>query len=151
MRIPGQRGVWMEKHLAALRPADSEAAEKLNKIKLGDKVLVEIRKPRNLAHHNKLFAMFKKILENQEYYRNDSTGMENLLEDFKISLGEFDWVKRKINGEIVEVPKGRSISFAKMEQTEFDIFYSKAIDFVITEVIPGLDRVELERELLEFA
>ena len=147
MRIPGQKGVYMRKHLAALRPDNSEAAELINKIKLNDVVLVEIRKPRNLAHHRKFFAMLQVVLSNTEKYSN----LDDLLEDFKIAIGEFDWVERQVNGKVYEVPKGRSISFARMKQDDFDIFYDRAINSVITDVIPGLDRVELEKELLEFA
>ena len=48
---------------------------------------------------------------------------------------------------MIEIPL--SISFAKMDQTEFESFYERAMDFLIAEVLPGIDSADLEREVQE--
>ena len=44
-----------------------------------------------------------------------------------------------------------SISFANYDQTEFEKFYDEAIEYMITVIIPSLDKAELEQALMEFA
>ena len=38
-----------------------------------------------------------------------------------------------------------------MSQDEFDKFYERVIDIVVSDIIPGLSREDLKRELQEFA
>ena len=131
------------KELGCLRPVGPEADELLRRWKLGDLVTVDVKRPRNIAHHAKFFAMLNLIWLNQEHYKS----VEEVLTAFKFAIGH----TQKINTRrgMIEVPK--SISFARMDQTAFDEFYSKAVDFVCAEVVPGLAKEDLQKELLEFA
>ncbi len=61
---------------------------------------------------------------------------------------------------IVQTPQGEerwpaSISFASMDETAFSEFYERAVDWVLSDVIPGLQRqhldAEVEAELIGFA
>lgn len=131
------------KHISGLCPKGTEAEEMLRKIKLGDLVTVDVKRPRNIAHHAKFFAMLQMILENQEHY----TSVDDILTAFKFAIGHTRKIKTRAG--MIEIPE--SISFAKMDQPAFDKFYSRALDFVVAEVIPGMDKTDLERELLEFA
>jgi hypothetical protein len=45
----------------------------------------------------------------------------------------------------------RSISFKKMDQTEFAAFYDKTLDMLLKHWIPTVTKTEVERELMEFA
>jgi hypothetical protein len=134
----------LRKDLGCLRPTDEAGEEALRKVKLGALVKVEFTgKPRNVMHHRKFFAMLNLIYQNQKHYRS----VDHILAAMKFALGYTEKVRTK-RGEI-EVPL--SISFAAMDQDEFDAFYNRAVDFVLAEVVPGLDRADLERELMEFA
>jgi len=132
-----------KKHISGLAPKSVAAEDMLKKIRLGDLVTVDIQRPRNIAHHAKFFAMLQLIHENQDHY----TSVEDILTAFKFAIGHTR--KIKVRAGIVEIPK--SISFASMDQAAFDEFYTRALDFVVSDVIPGLMREDLERELMKFA
>lgn len=141
------KGALFQKHLGALRPAEEAANDLLAKIKHDDLVRVEIKRPRNLAMHRKYWALMNLIADNQEHYRN----AEEVSDAFKFAIGHYDEQQFNVNGETYVHRRPRSISFAKMDQYEFEEFYEQAISFLITQVIPGLSRDDLERELMEFA
>jgi len=90
--------------------------------------------------------MLKIVLDNQEHYQS----LDELLNVCKLAIGHVQ-VAQTARGP-VRWPA--SISFAKMDQTSFDDFYNRAVQWVLTEVIPGLARgdldAEVERELLSF-
>ena len=136
--------ILLIKHLSSLKPADDEATEALKKWKQGDILRAEVSKPRNIGHHKKFFSLLNIVVDNQERFRNTS----ELLDAIKFELGHID-TRRKMNGEFFQVPK--SISFAKMNQLEFDKFYSKAIDVILLHVLPGVDKSDLEQEVLGYA
>ena len=131
------------KNLNRLVPHGTEAEDLLRKWKDGDLVTVEVKRGRNLAHHAKFFAMLQLILENQEHY----TSVDDILTAFKFATGH----TRKIKTRVGMIESPLSISFASMDQAAFDKFYSRALDFMVAEVIPGLQKEAVERELLEFA
>lgn len=129
-------------------PADPEAEAFTKGFKVGALSWLEGSKPRNPGHHRKFFAMLKIICDNQEHYKS----VEELRAACLVAIGHALFVQTKAG--LVGIPK--SISFAKMDQTEFErTVYDPAIAWVATEVIPGLERRGLdeavEAELREFA
>ncbi len=141
------KGAIFQKHLGALRPAEPAAEALLARISHDEMVRVEIKKPRNLAHHRKFWALMNLVAQNQDHYRDAN----EVCDAFKFAIGHYDEQRFVIAGETYVHKRPRSISFAKMDQIGFADFYDRAIQFLITEVIPGLNREDLERELLEFA
>ena len=137
-------------NLGALRPRhDDERARDMMR-RFGENQLVKINGitiPRNIKLHNKFFAMLGIILQNQEHYKS----MDDLLDVCKLSIGHVRVISTGRGCE--RVPK--SISFASMDDIEFDAFYNRAVDWMLAEVIPGLQRqhldAEVEAKLLEFA
>jgi hypothetical protein len=126
-----------------LEPADERARETLARVKDGDYVLVDVKRLRNPRHHRKMFALLNLIFENQSRYHS----IDDMLGAIKVFLGHTRTVRMRDGREFV-LPK--SIAFDKMDQTEFEVFYARVIDCVISEIIPRLSRKDLERELLEF-
>ena len=127
------------KRLGAFRPTDDEGIEAVWKIPDETLVRVTWTRPRNIRFHCKLFAMLKIILTNQEHYQTTA----ELLNVCKLRIGHVD---------IVQTPQGeerwpKSISFASMDETEFSVFYDRAVDWVLSEVIPGLQRQHLDGEV----
>jgi len=135
--------VLMRKRLATLEPVDDDGRRLLAKMAPGRVVSVEIRRPRNVLFHRKFFAMLNLILQNQEYYKS----IDDLLDVCKLRVGHVKVVQTKRGEE--RIPK--SISFAEMDETAFTEFYERVVDWVTAEVIPGLNKADLERELMEFA
>lgn len=138
----------MVKRLGALRPTDDLGIEAVQKIPDESLVKVTWTQPRNIRFHCKFFVMLQIILANQGHYKS----MDDLLDVCKLCIGHVRVVKTRTHGE-VRLPK--SISFAKMDETEFSAFYNKAVDWMLSEVIPGLQRqhldAEVEAELIGFA
>lgn len=143
--------VLLRKQLGGLVPADDAAREWLAKIPMDEVVRGEYVRPRNIAHHMKFFAMLNIIYENQSHYQS----IDDILLAFKHAIGHGHWVKVRTGvkglGPTIGIFQPHSISFAKMDQDAFNIFYAKAVDFVCEHVIPGLSGDDLESQLLEFA
>ena len=131
--------ILVAKHLSSLRPADAIAEAAIHGLKQGEIVTVELVRPRNIQHHRKFFAMLQTILENQEYYKS----VEDLLDVCKLRIGHCRTITTA-RGD-VKIPK--SISFASMDQVAFDAFYNRACEWVLSEVIPGLQRQHLDEEV----
>ena len=131
----------LQKHNGGLVAADEISENWLRRVLEGDKIMAEIRKPRNINHHRKLFALLKKVCDNLD----QPVSTEMLLGLIKLRTGHCD---------LIDTVKGtvavhRSIAFESMDQLAFDEFWNRAVDFIIAEVIPGVDRDALEREVLE--
>lgn len=130
-----------EKHALSLHPADAAASDMLAGIKNGETVMVEIKRPRNLEMHRLFWALMQKVADNQEHYAD----AEQVCAAFKVATGHCDYVQTKHG--MVGVPK--SIAFAKMSQDDFRAFFDKALDFLVREVLPGVGKEELRREIDE--
>lgn len=127
-----------------LMPSNHDAEEEYNKLKLDEQVQVVIKKPRNLSHHRKWWALISLIHENQTRYDTK----EQLVAALKFYLGHVDTFLLRDGSTTGFLP--RSISFAKMSQSEFDDFYEKTLDFVTQKVIPGLDKEATREEVGTF-
>lgn len=136
--------IIMAKALNSLRPIDEAGEELLQKIKFRALVKVKITRSRNLKHHAKFFALMRIVYSNQERYTNP----DHLLTALKIAAG---WTEAIImpSGNQYLIPK--SIAFDKMDQTEFEVFYDRALDIVIEHFLPGVGREDLANEILGFA
>ena len=151
---------WFAKNVdGALVPTTEEGREWVNSLPYREIVAGQFSRPRNAKFHRKFFALLSLIHKNQEHYKT----VDDLLLAFKYHVGHGHWITTRIaslaeyhlsekrSPLTIEIFQPASISFAKMSEDEFSDFYSKALDFVVTVVIPGLDREDLERELMEFA
>lgn len=114
-------------------PADEEIFER---IKRGH-VTVEIKQPRNPKFHKKYFALLNvgfDLWEPGEISSKHGTPEKNFdqfREDITILAGYYESSIR-LNGEVRIVAK--SISFAKMDDVEFDKLYNTIIDVLIKHV-----------------
>lgn len=90
--------------------------------KLGDGEVLECdtRKARHPEHHRKFFALLQQAFLNQEKFSN----LTDLLIALKLKVGHYQ-EHVTADGRLVFVPK--SISFARMGQEEFDVFYKSAV------------------------
>jgi hypothetical protein len=130
------------KQFDALRPDDEDALAILHTLKMGEAVSVEVKRPRNLKHHRLYWKLMQVVCDNQEHYRNK----EELSDAFKIEVGLFTWAR---GPDRIEYQKPGSISWAKMDQAEFNTFFTKAVNFLCTKVIPGMDSTALRNEVYE--
>lgn len=122
---------------AADRPSD----EALRKLKAGQVFQVEVKRPRNIGHHRKWWALCSLIAENMD----GDVSAETVSDVLKIRAGHVKVVRTK-GGEVF-LPD--SISFAAMDQGAFEQFWERAVAVVARDVIPGINRADLEREVQE--
>ena len=125
-----------------LAPIDDAGREAIGRLSMEDIVSVEFRRPRNIGHHRKFFALVNLIYMNQTRYRSP----DELLDAIKVLAGHSFPVRLR-NGTEVRVPK--SIAFHNMDQVEFDAFWDRVVTVVCEQIIPNLNREDLERELLD--
>lgn len=123
---------------------DPIAAEDLESIKPGEVVKCVITRPRNVRHLRKWFAFMRAVFDAQDRYPT----MDGLLDGIKVGVGHYDLVT--LPGKIpIQILKPRSISFGSMAQNGFEQWYDRAVEHVLAEIIPGLDRADLEARVLE--
>lgn len=131
----------MQRTVGGLRPCDDHGFEVLRKIKVGEVIQCELTKPRNLAHHRKFWALLNVFWQ----AAGDWSSPYAVLIELKVRLGYVQKVVIRETGEVVSVPK--SISFAQMDQFEFDSFYEKAI-VELCKMGGGIEADDLRQEVL---
>ena len=125
------------KTLSGLVPYDPESEEWYNKLKTGSVVHSDFKKYRNPKFHRKYFALLNIGFENWQpgeinsKYGIPEKSFDRFREDIAILAGHFDLVIR-LDG--TSRPEAQSISFANMDETEFQDLYSKTIDILIKNV-----------------
>ena len=139
--------ILLAKKLSGLVPIDDEGRDALKGFKHGEILRAEITKPRDGKRLRQFFVMLEIILNNQEYYQN----ITDLRAVCLCEIGHCHTIVGK-DGKVYSTPK--SISFANMDQLEFNALYDKAVRWVCTTVVPGLDaqglNEEVQRKLLDF-
>jgi hypothetical protein len=133
--------LWLKRSLSGWVAADDATAASMRRFKMGKLVRAEVTTPRNLAHHKKFFALLNLVWSSA----GDWPSVEDLLIELKVRLGLYREVVIRASGEIVKVPG--SISFAKMDQAEFDKFYDRAVR-ELCEMAGGIEFDVLKNEVL---
>ena len=105
--------------------------------------MLRITRPRNLQHHRKFFALCDLIARNTDKVDD----VDDLVFRLKIATGH---CRRHLKSDGTVLYEPRSISFASMDQTEFDAFYERCLDIICAHIIPDLDKNEVEREVMAF-
>jgi hypothetical protein len=130
------------RNLSGLRPVDAHGVDLLAKIKQGQQVEIIVKRARNGRQHRLYWALIGLIHPQQRLY----TTQEQLSNAMKCAVGWCDEVPLN-SGKVMVTP--RSISFANMDQTEFQQFFDKIIDLVVEKILPGVTSEDLKRELEE--
>lgn len=135
-----------------LAPNDEHAFNYLKKIRAGDVVTCEIRRPRNIKFFRKWWALahiaydWWEPVELETKWENikPQKDFDRFRKDLTILAGHFDCFYRIDGSYKIEA---KSLSFASMSEDEFEALYSKTID-VILEHIASKDMDEDELRLL---
>lgn len=120
---------------------DSDLDEK-HRLRIGDNVLCTIKRPRNYEFHKKYFALLRLTVANLPHLIQQQMQIfteEDLLDCLKIDLGLF--TTRWHGGR--QIVKTGSISFAKMDNTEFERFFARSVDAILRIYLRGTDRQAL--------
>ncbi|WP_370372947.1 DUF1367 family protein [Henriciella pelagia] len=135
--------VWIKRtKLGTIMPANSQSEQELSKLPVGEWHLAVIRKPRNVKHHRKWMALLQVCFPHQDMWPT----FDSFRKAIQVVLG---------HGEVIEAKDGRkyieaaSISFAKMDQDEFEQFYERGVKLVLEKILPGVDRADLDAQVHE--
>lgn len=134
--------LFMRKVLNGLRPTDALGIEALARYSADEDVKVEITRPRNVRHHRKMYALLQAIYPHQVVYAT----FKQFEGAIKCATGF---------GETVPLPDGRvmlfpeSWSFANLDQAGFDEVYNRVVDLILTRILPGIDREDVDREVAD--
>lgn len=132
----GLRGVTDEDHLAWIK-----FKQRLERMDVGEYLLIESKRPRNPGHHRKLFALLRLVADNSETYDT----IQRALYAIKVVTGHTQPAIDPLSGELTSVPD--SISYASMDQDKFNEFYNQAVDGVLQHLLPGMPREKFDRLL----
>jgi hypothetical protein len=135
------KSTWQKEIIAGrqcLVPACRDAEEWLGKTKLHQGVLIDPRRPRNIQHHRKLFALLNLAVDN--WPEDQPTTVEALLGAIKLSTGHYETITTAKG--TYRIPK--SINFESLDQSAFEPFYEKAVTIIST--VLGVDVETLEQE-----
>lgn len=127
---------------------DSDYEEK-KRLKVGDTVLCDIKRPRNYEFHKKFFALVRLAFDNLPECLHHALNIyseEDMLLSLKIDLGLCSTVRYGFR----EVIKAGSISFAAMDESAFERFYNRCIDVILHRYLQGTDRRALLDEIERF-
>jgi hypothetical protein len=126
--------------IGGLAPVDDASKEALNFYGTGEVLRVKMHRDRNPRHHRLFFGLLNLVFQNQQRYLSQ----EALRFAITIQAGYVDEIR--LSGDRVAL-KPKSISWGKMDQHEFSLFYQAALK-AIPELLPELGTVDWERELL---
>ena len=127
---------------------DSDYDEK-QRLKVGDTVLCSIKRPRNYEFHKKFFALLRLTVTNLPHLIQQQMKIfteEDMLDCLKVDLGLYTTVWH--GGK--QIIKTGSISFAKMDESEFERFFQRSVDVILRIYLRGTDRQALIDEIDNF-
>lgn len=127
---------------------DSDYDEK-QRLKVGDTVLCSIKRPRNYEFHKKFFALLRLTVTNLPHLIQQQMKIfteEDMLDCLKVDLGLYTTVLH--GGK--QIIKTGSISFAKMDESEFERFFQRSVDVILRIYLSGTDRHALIEEIDKF-
>lgn len=117
----------------ALGAANAETEERLQKMKLGEILIGDFKKPRNILYHRKFFALLDIAYDAFEPYgMTQMKNRERFRKDIIICAGFFDTIF-DIDGNMVL--EAKSMSFASMDNAEFAELYNAVVQTVIDKVL----------------
>lgn len=129
------------KVLGKLEPVDEAGRDVLRGLQNGAIVKVDVKRPRNVQHHRKFYALCNLVYENQEHYGS----VEHVVAALKVAIGHCDFIQTPAG--MCAIPK--SIAFHNMDQTAFNDFYEKCVAVIVTKFLPGVSRADLQEEILQ--
>lgn len=125
-----------------LIPCNESGQEAVRKVAVNDVVMVEMRRPRNIQWHRKMFALFNLLYQNQSRYPT----MDDLRSAMLVYIGFCTEIKLK-DDRVVYVPK--SLSFAKLSQEGFEQVWQSLVRVACEKIIPNMKEEDLQREIAE--
>lgn len=135
-----------------LRIEKVDEIEQLNRIKTGDYVTIEVKRPRNHRFHRKLFSLFRLAYDYwhpviREDKWSPQKNFERFWKDLVILAGYSDVWYRLDNSIRVEA---KSISFGLMDEDEFADLYNRVLDVIFERIAIADTKEEIDEMVNAF-
>jgi len=105
-------------------PYTEHDRESLEKVAGGEIIMCDVRRKRNVDHHRKGFALLHAMFDNQDSFDD----FDRFRDWVQIAAGVVDTI---IGDEGKVYYKIKSLSFADMDQSEFDKVYNRFITVAV--------------------
>jgi len=140
--------IYLIKTDFGLKPSDKESEELYKKIKHNEVYSYEVKKPRNYKFHKKFFSLLSFCIDHMQETYQKQFGFNNVndLKDFILIVSKRYEEKQMPQGEIYK--KLNSISFASMDEYEFEELYKDTIHIVSR--LANCEKWEIEQELINY-
>ncbi len=110
---------------------------------LGDELLLTFTKPRSLPQLKLYWSLAGIVYDNSDVFAS----RDEVSDSIKLACGLSQTTHVKFKGQWYERKTPSSISFENMPQDEFNTFFEKALVYITTELVPGLDVDTLGAEI----
>ena len=123
-----------------LKPYYQSDENEFKKLKNNTVYFVDVKKPRNLEHHKKIFALANCVIANlpeSAIWSNKESYA--LIKAVELELGYVEQ-RIKLNGEVYLEPE--SISFESWDQIKFQEFYNKALPILASMINVSVEELE---------
>lgn len=128
-------------------PASEGEADKCKRVKMGATIRADVVQPRNAKFHRKFFAMLDVGFDAWEPPEAEFRGLpvqknrDRFRKDCIVAAGFFEPVAN-LQGEVRA--QAHSISFANMDDDEFEKVYSAVADVLLQRVLKNYTRADLD-------
>lgn len=137
------RREWVERAGTVFVPASAYDLDLMRRLPVAVDLAVDVSASHRSGRQHRLYwALLQKVVENSDHYASPDA----LSIWLKIRLGYVDDVVFH-DGTVHYQTK--SLAFHKMDQGEFNLFFNRVVDVLVTEVLPGINRGELMHSVEE--
>lgn len=138
---------YFYKSHAGLSPSGEEAAELMQKLRMGETVLVDVKRPRNVQYHRRFFAMLGYAYEHWEPEPVEYKGLKvgKNLEVFRswcIARAGYYELSVTPDGKVRAEPQ--SMSFANLDQLGFEKLYNDVANVILKYVLVNYKKADLD-------
>jgi hypothetical protein len=130
------------KSLGRLIPSDAIGMDALKAIAEGSTVTARLTQTRNIKFHRLWYALLQTVFEAQTLF----TSLDEMHSAIKLGIGFSEEIV-DLDGAVHTIPK--SISFAKLDEDGFRAYFDRAVDLIITKILPRVSRGDLEQCVFE--
>lgn len=150
---------WAFKNKGKLQPATDEDKQKVDKIAVGEPVMLKHVKVRNPRHHRLYFAFVHKVYENiphdMEYTKHPETGEEvkrwpepeNFRKQMEMYAGYYT-ESITLKGELRLEPK--SIKYEELDEMGFKELHKNVKRVIGKRILPSIDTEIVDQEIAQF-
>lgn len=135
--------VRVKRVMDRLVPADKVSADELSELPTDTVLRCQITRPRNARHHAKYWALISAIFPHQKAYPTRN----QLHEQLKKAVGFTVETVNLMTGEIEY--EADSMAWDNLDQKGFEEVYAKIVEVVLTRVLPGVGKRDLEQTVME--